>query len=57
MIMTALQTSHQELVEVIQVIKSFGTKVALKAISFSVPVGQICGLLDPNGAGKSTLFR
>jgi len=39
------------------VTKSFGDKVALKEISFSVPSGQICGLLGPNGAGKTTLFR
>ena len=45
------------LVEVDQVTKSFGIKVALKDISFAVPSGQICGLLGPNGAGKTTLFR
>jgi ABC-2 type transport system ATP-binding protein len=45
------------LVEVDQVTKSFGEKVALKDISFSVPTGQLCGLLGPNGAGKTTLFR
>jgi ABC-type uncharacterized transport system ATPase subunit len=44
-------------VEINRVTKSFGYKQALKDISFSVPVGQICGLLGPNGAGKTTLFR
>jgi len=39
------------------VTKSFGDKVALHNVSFSVPAGQICGLLGPNGAGKTTLFR
>src|SRR5580692_6953880 len=39
------------------VVKSFGYKIALKNIAFSVPSGQICGLLGPNGAGKTTLFR
>lgn len=45
------------LVEIEEVTKTFGYKVALKNISLSVPSGQICGLLGPNGAGKTTLFR
>src|SRR5262245_25459488 len=45
------------LVEVDQVTKSFGAKVALSDVSFAVPAGQLCGLLGPNGAGKTTLFR
>jgi ABC-type multidrug transport system ATPase subunit len=45
------------LVTVDNVTKTFGEKLALKGISFSVPPGQICGLLGPNGAGKTTLFR
>ncbi|MBO0798873.1 MAG: ABC transporter ATP-binding protein [Blastocatellia bacterium] len=45
------------LVEVDHVTKSFGAKIALTDITFSVPPGQICGLLGPNGAGKTTLFR
>ena len=49
--------SRTELVEIDHVTKSFGDKVALKDISFSVPSGQLCGLLGPNGAGKTTLFR
>ena len=45
------------LVEIDGVTKSFGYKIALKNVTFSVPSGQICGLLGPNGAGKTTLFR
>ncbi|MCU1303465.1 MAG: transporter ATP-binding protein [Candidatus Sulfotelmatobacter sp.] len=45
------------LVQVAGVMKSFGYKIALKNVMFSVPAGQICGLLGPNGAGKTTLFR
>jgi ABC-type multidrug transport system ATPase subunit len=45
------------LVQINNVTKSFGSKVALRKVDFSVPAGQICGLLGPNGAGKTTLFR
>ena len=45
------------LVEIAGVMKSFGYKIALKNVTFSVPAGQICGLLGPNGAVKTTLFR
>jgi ABC-2 type transport system ATP-binding protein len=45
------------LISVQDVSKSFGEKMALRNVSFSVPPGQICGILGPNGAGKTTLFR
>jgi ABC-2 type transport system ATP-binding protein len=46
-----------DLIQIEGVSKSFGSKVVLKDVSFSVPSGQICALLGPNGAGKTTLFR
>jgi ABC-2 type transport system ATP-binding protein len=45
------------LVQIENLTKTFGEKVALQNVTFSVPSGQICGLLGPNGAGKTTLFR
>jgi len=50
-------TRTSALVEIDRVTKSFGSKLALHNVTFSVPSGQICGLLGPNGAGKTTLFR
>src|ERR1700677_2544033 len=50
------QTS-EALVDFDSVTKTFGSKTALKDVSFAVPPAQICGLLGPNGAGKTTLFR
>ncbi|MGV3774188.1 MAG: ABC transporter ATP-binding protein [Verrucomicrobiales bacterium] len=37
--------------------KTFGPKVAVNGISFSVERGEVLGFLGPNGAGKSTSMR
>ena len=39
------------------VTKCFGERVALNAISATIPTGGITGLVGPDGAGKSTLLR
>jgi len=36
--------------------KSFGRKLAVRDVSFSMHEGEIVGLLGPNGAGKTTVF-
>jgi ABC-2 type transport system ATP-binding protein len=38
-------------------VRRFGTFVAVDRVSFQVARGEIFGLLGPNGAGKSTTFR
>ncbi len=38
-------------------VKFFGTKLAVDGISFSVKKGEVLGFLGPNGAGKSTTMR
>jgi ABC-type branched-subunit amino acid transport system ATPase component len=40
------------LVTIEDVTKSFGYKIALNHVDFSVPVGQICGLLGPEWCGQ-----
>jgi len=37
--------------------KRFGAQLAVDALSFEVPAGQILGFLGPNGAGKTTTLR
>ena len=37
--------------------KSYGDRVLIDDLTFSVPKGAIVGIVGPNGAGKSTLFR
>ena len=37
--------------------KTFGSNIALDAMSFSVPAGEVFGFLGPNGAGKTTAMR
>ena len=40
-----------------QLRKSFGTKMAVREVSFVAPDGVVTGLLGPNGAGKTTTLR
>ncbi|MBL8398278.1 MAG: energy-dependent translational throttle protein EttA [Candidatus Accumulibacter sp.] len=40
-----------------EVSKSFGDRLLIDKLSFSVPPGAIVGIIGPNGAGKSTLFK
>jgi ABC-2 type transport system ATP-binding protein len=44
-------------VEVAGLGKRFGDVVALDSVSFTVPPGELFGLIGPDGAGKTSLFR
>jgi ABC-2 type transport system ATP-binding protein len=45
------------LIEVKNLTKHYGGKVALENVSFTVGDGQVLGLLGLNGAGKSTTMN
>ncbi|MFA4841037.1 MAG: ATP-binding cassette domain-containing protein, partial [Agrococcus sp.] len=40
--------------ELVQLAKRFGQKVAVDGLSLAVPQGSMFGLVGPNGAGKTT---
>ena len=46
-----------EVIEFVNVSKSFGDRLLIDKLNFKVPAGAIVGIIGPNGAGKSTLFR
>ena len=44
-------------VEVRNVVKRYGSQLALDDVSFDIGSGQVLGFLGPNGAGKTTMMR
>jgi len=50
-------SDSDNIVQVNDVSKSYGSSKVLHEITFEIPRGSIFGLLGPNGAGKTTLIR
>ena len=46
-----------EALRIENVVKSFGSLMAVKGVSFALENNQVLGLLGPNGSGKSTLMK
>ena len=47
----------ENVIEVRDLVRRFGSFTAVASTSFSVRRGEVFGLLGPNGAGKTTTFR
>jgi ATP-binding cassette ChvD family protein len=46
-----------KVIEATNVTKSFGDRVLMENLNFSLPPAGIVGIIGPNGAGKTTIFR
>ena len=46
-----------EVIEAINISKSFGEKLLYQNLNFRLPPAGIVGVIGPNGAGKTTLFK
>lgn len=46
-----------EVIEAVNISKSFGDRILFENLSFKLPPAGIVGIIGPNGAGKTTLFR
>lgn len=49
--------SGTDVLEVVDLEKSFGDKILFENINFNIYKGDKIGLIGPNGVGKSTLFK
>ena len=52
-----LRNGETILIEVKELTKYYGDKLAVDHLSFTIKEGEILGFLGPNGAGKSTTMN
>jgi ABC-type multidrug transport system ATPase subunit len=52
-----MPTNSEYIVDVKNLKKSYEKLEAVKGVSFSVPKGELFGLIGPDGAGKTSIFR
>ena len=50
-------SSEHSAVEIKELTYRYGSRLALRRVSFGVQTGSLFALLGPNGSGKTTLFR
>jgi ABC-2 type transport system ATP-binding protein len=46
-----------KLIEVSNLTKKYGSRLAISDLNFSIKAGEIVGFLGPNGAGKTTTMN
>jgi energy-dependent translational throttle protein EttA len=46
-----------QVIDFVNVSKSYGEKELIKDLSFQIPKAGVVGVIGPNGAGKTTMFR
>ena len=52
-----MHSSDKPLLELHDLTRRFGDRVAVQSLSLTVRRGEVVGLLGPNGSGKTTAFR
>jgi ABC-2 type transport system ATP-binding protein len=52
-----IEDLHTPVVEITNVSRRYGKKLALDTVSLSLPAGSVMGLVGENGAGKTTIIK